>query len=247
MRIGIVSLFPDMFRALTEFGVVGKAVDRGLLQLQFANPRDFTRDKHRTVDDKPYGGGPGMVMKAQPLVDAVTHLRPLLAAQAPVIYLSPQGQPLKQAAVQRFSELPGFILVAGRYEGVDERFIDTCVDEQWSIGDYVVSGGELPAMLVIDAVTRLLPDVLGDELSAQQDSFTNGLLEYPQYTRPDEFEGLTVPSVLLSGDHEQIRRWRLQHALGRTWQQRPDLIRAKDLDVEQADLLAAYKQQHNEE
>lgn len=243
MQVGVVSLFPDMFRALTEFGVTGRAVDTGRLTLTTVNPRDFTTDKHRTVDDKSYGGGPGMVMKAEPLAAALGAVKEQVGKVAPVVYLSPQGQRLTQADVERFSRLPSLVLIAGRYEGIDERFIQAHVDEEWSIGDFVVSGGELPAMLMTDAIVRLLPGVLGDEQSAQQDSFSNGLLDCPHYTRPESVEGHTVPPVLLGGDHEKIRRWRLQQALGRTWQRRPDLLQDCTLNEEQLGLLEDFKKQ----
>ncbi len=246
MRVGVISLFPDMFRSLTDFGVTGQAVSRGLLQLHLLNPRDFTADRHRTVDDKPYGGGPGMVMKAQPLAAALVKMQEWAGSTAPVVYLTPQGKPLQQAAVARMSGLSSLVLVAGRYEGVDERFIEAHVDEEWSVGDFVVSGGELPAMLLTDAIARLLPGVLGDPLSAQQDSFVNGLLDCPHYTRPDVYQGREVPAVLTSGDHEAIRRWRLMQALGRTWQRRPDLFQGLELDDEQQHLLAQYKERQRQ-
>lgn len=247
LNVGVVSLFPEMFRALTDYGVTGRAAEAGIIRIKHANPRDFTTDRHRTVDDKPYGGGPGMVMKPGPLAAAVRQLQQDQALHAvPVIYLSPAGKALDQAAVERFSRLQGMVLVAGRYEGVDERFIETQVDEVWSVGDFVVSGGELPAMLLLDAVSRLLPGVLGDDQSATNDSFSaglDGLLEGPQFTRPEEYEGNKVPPELLSGDHEKIRRWRLQQALGRTWQTRPELIQVENLNEEQRDLLTQYKEQ----
>ncbi len=244
MHLGVLSLFPDMFAALTEYGVSGRAVEQGLLVLSVVNPRDFTTDKHRTVDDKPYGGGPGMVMKVQPLADSLAHLKTQLPASAPVVYLSPQGQALTQAAVERFSALPALIMVAGRYEGVDERFIEAHVDEEWSIGDFVVSGGEIPAMLLMDAMIRLLPGALGDEPSAQQDSFSDGLLDYPHYTRPERVGDRQVPAVLMSGDHEKIRRWRAEQAIVRTWQRRPDLLESGcELNDEQSKMLAHARQQ----
>ena len=238
MRVGVVSLFPEMFRALTDYGVTGRAVKTGRLSLSTANPRDFTVDKHRTVDDKSYGGGPGMVMKSEPLAAALDHLKQGLGSSVRVVYLSPQGQRLTQAAVERFSQLPALLLVAGRYEGVDERFIEAHVDEEWSVGDFVVSGGELPAMLMTDAIARLLPGVLGDEQSAQQDSFSDGLLDCPHYTRPEVLEGNAVPEVLLSGNHERIRLWRLKQSLQRTWLRRPELLQDLQLDDEQQGLLA---------
>ncbi|MFA5627343.1 MAG: tRNA (guanosine(37)-N1)-methyltransferase TrmD [Thiohalomonadaceae bacterium] len=240
MRIDVVTLFPSMFAALTEYGVSGRAIKREILRLGLWNPRDFTQDIHRTVDDRPYGGGPGMVMLAQPLLAALQAARAAEAEPAHVIALSPQGRCLDQQAVQQLAQYPRLLLVAGRYEGIDERFIATQVDEEWSIGDYVLSGGELPAMVLIDAVTRLLPGVLGHEDSAQQDSFVAGLLDCPHYTRPEVWQGRPVPQVLLSGDHAAIARWREQQALGRTWQRRPDLLEQLELSQEQQKLLAEF-------
>ena len=216
MWIGVISLFPEMFRAITEHGVTGRAVKSGLLQIECWNPRDFTHDKHRTVDDRPYGGGPGMLMMVQPLRDAIHAAKQAAGDGAKVIYLSPQGRKLTQAGVTELATNQKLILVAGRYEGIDERVIQTEVDEEWSIGDYVLSGGELPAMTLIDAVSRLVPGVLGDQASAEQDSFTDGLLDHPHYTRPELLDGLVVPEALTSGNHEVIRRWRLKQSLGRT-------------------------------
>ncbi|MEO2181789.1 MAG: tRNA (guanosine(37)-N1)-methyltransferase TrmD, partial [bacterium] len=204
MWIGVVSLFPEMFKAVTDYGISRRAVENGLLTLEVWNPREFTEDKHRTVDDKPYGGGPGMLMKVQPLKDAINAAKSKAQAQCPVIYLSPQGKPLEQADLASLAMLPEVILVAGRYEGIDERLIESVIDMEVSIGDFVASGGELPAMLLIDGVTRLLPGAVGDADSVEQDSFSNGLLDYPQYTRPETEDGLTVPEVLMSGDHGQI-------------------------------------------
>jgi tRNA (guanine37-N1)-methyltransferase len=240
MWIGVISLFPEMFRAITEHGVTGRAVKSGLLQIECWNPRDFTHDKHRTVDDRPYGGGPGMLMMVQPLRDAIHASKQAAGDGAKVIYLSPQGRKLTQAGVTELATNQKLILVAGRYEGIDERVIQTEVDEEWSIGDYVLSGGELPAMTLIDAVSRLVPGVLGDQASAEQDSFTDGLLDHPHYTRPEVLDGLTVPEALTSGNHEVIRRWRLKQSLGRTWQRRPELINNLALTDEQESLLAEY-------
>lgn len=241
MRFDVVSLFPEMFRSMAGEGVTGRAFVRGLAQLVLWNPRDYTHDVHRTVDDRPYGGGPGMVMKPEPLVAA---LDAALAASpgAPVAYLSPQGRRLDQAAVNRMAGRSGMILIAGRYEGIDERIADQYVDEEWSIGDYVLSGGELPALVLIDALVRMIPGVLGDEDSAQQDSYMDGLLDCPHYTRPEVFNGEAVPGVLLSGNHEAIRRWRLQQCLGRTWKRRPDLLAARRLSDEEQILLDEYIQ-----
>ena len=250
MQIGVITLFPDMLAAITDYGISGRAVKQSILSLHSWNPRDFTEDRHRTVDDRPYGGGPGMVMKIEPLRSAIRCAREKLGAEATVVYLSPQGRRLDQAGVERLAGREKLILVAGRYEGIDERLIETDIDEEWSIGDYVLSGGELAAMVMIDAVVRQLPGALGHEQSAQQDSFagTAGLLDCPHYTRPEQFEGRPVPQVLLSGDHDSIRRWRLKQALGRTWQRRPELIEQRELtDVEQrllAEFIAEQSKQH---
>ncbi len=226
MHIALVSLFPEMFAAVTEHGVTGRAVAEGLISVSHSNPRDYTTDRHRTVDDRPYGGGPGMLMKIDPLRQAIHGAREQAGAGARVIYLSPQGKRLDHDRVLELSRAEALVLVAGRYEGVDERLIEAEVDEELSIGDYVLSGGELAAMVVIDAVTRQLPGVLGHALSAQEDSYVDGLLDCPHYTRPEEYQGRPVPEVLLSGNHEQIRRWRLKQALGRTQERRPDLWEA---------------------
>ena len=249
MRFDIVTLFPGMFDALRE-GITGRALDKGLIELHCWNPRDYTTDVHRTVDDRPYGGGPGMVMKVEPLRDAISAARGK-ASGSKVVYLSPQGRVLTQQAVSEMSCLPGLVLVAGRYEGVDERLLQSEIDEEWSIGDYVLSGGELPAMIMVDAITRLLPGALGHALSAEQDSHVDGLLDCPHYTRPEEIDGMEIPDVLRSGNHELIRRWRLQQSLGRTWQRRPDLLEKRQLSAEETELLKAYiaanEQQTNEE
>ncbi|RLQ22751.1 tRNA (guanosine(37)-N1)-methyltransferase TrmD [Seongchinamella sediminis] len=240
MRIALVSLFPEMFDAVSKHGVTGRAVKQGLVDISHSNPRDFTSDKHRTVDDRPYGGGPGMLMKIDPLQQAIAAARGKAGQGAKVIYLSPQGRRLDHDKVVALSKEQGLILVAGRYEGVDERLIEAEVDEELSIGDYVLSGGELAAMVVIDAVTRQLPGVLGHELSAQEDSYADGLLDCPHYTRPEEYRGKQVPDVLLSGNHEQIRRWRLKQALGRTQERRPDLLHGRPMTAEEEELLAEY-------
>lgn len=247
MWIGVISLFPDMFRAITDFGVTGRAVKRGLLEINLWNPRDFAHDKHRTVDDRPYGGGPGMLMMVQPLRDAIQAAKQAAGDDVKVIYLSPQGKKLTQSGVAELAQHQKLILVAGRYEGIDERVIQSEIDEEWSIGDYVLSGGELPAMTLVDAVSRLVPGVLGDMASAEQDSFTDGLLDCPHYTRPENLDGVMVPDVLLSGNHEHIRRWRLKQSLGRTWQRRPELLNNLALTDEQAKLLAEYVQERNPE
>lgn len=251
LKVAVITLFPDMFAAITEFGVSGRAVKQGLISLRCWNPRMFTEDRHSTVDDRPYGGGPGMVMMVQPLRDAILAAKIWAGTEARVIYLSPQGRTLDQAGVASLvsadaetgskAKNRNLILVAGRYEGIDERLLQTVIDEEWSIGDYVLSGGELPAMVLIDAITRLLPGALNHAQSAEQDSFTEGLLDCPHYTRPEVFEGLRVPDVLLSGNHAEIRRWRLQQALGRTWLKRPDLLRAITLTEEQQALLTDFR------
>lgn len=247
MRIDVVTLFPAMFEAISGYGITSRAVQRGLLELGLVNPREFTRDTHRTVDDRPYGGGPGMVMMLEPLRQAIHAARGTGKPAASVIYLSPQGRPLDQAGLQELSRREHLVLVCGRYEGVDERLIRTEIDEEWSIGDYVLSGGELAAMVMIDGVTRLLPGALGHEDSAGQDSFVQGLLDYPHYTRPEQIDGMNVPPVLLSGDHERIRRWRLKEALGRTWLRRPELLAGLALNEEQQQLLAEFIQEHEVE
>ena len=238
MQIEVVSLFPEMVSAIAEFGVVGRAQDRGLVSLTVENPRDHTTDAHRTVDDRPYGGGPGMVMKYEPLAAAIAAASSRLPAEgSPVVFLSPQGRKFDQAAAKRYAAMPGLVLLAGRYEGIDERLIESQVDQEVSLGDFVLSGGEIAAMAIIDAIVRLLPGVLGDDESAEQDSFMNGLLDHPHYTRPESVAGRTVPEVLLSGDHQAIARWREKQALARTLSRRPDLIEKLELTVEQRALL----------
>ena len=240
MWFGVVTLFPEMFEAITQHGVTGRGVRDGLIAIQCWNPRDFTLDKHRTVDDRPYGGGPGMLMKVQPLRDAIQAAKAQAGEGAKVIYLSPQGRRLDHTAVQELVSCEKLILVAGRYEGIDERLIGTEIDEEWSLGDFVLSDGELPAMTMIDAVSRLVPGVLGHSASAEEDSFAEGLLDCPHYTRPEVIDEHVVPDVLLSGDHEKIRRWRLKQQLGRTWQRRPDLLDKMQLTAEQQALLTDY-------
>lgn len=241
MWFGVVTLFPEMFSSISEQGITGRAVKNGTVQTEFWNPRDFTTDKHHTVDDRPYGGGPGMLMKVQPLRDAIHAAKQAAGDGVKVAYMSPIGRRLDQQAVRELARHDKLILVAGRYEGIDERVIEAEVDEQWSIGDYVLSGGELAAMVMIDAVTRWLPGALGHEDSATQDSFAEGLLDCPHYTRPEVLDGQAVPEVLLSGNHERIRRWRLQQSLGRTWLYRPDLIEQAELNEEQQALLEEFK------
>jgi tRNA (guanine37-N1)-methyltransferase len=240
MQMQVVTLFPDMVLTIAEYGVVGRAAKRGLISLECQNPRDFTVDAHRTVDDRPYGGGPGMVMMYEPSAAAIASAKDHLPVGSPVLYLSPQGAAFDQATAQRLAGLPGLVLLAGRYEGIDERLIESQVDEELSLGDFVLSGGEIAAMVVIDAVARLLPGVLGDAASASQDSFMDGLLDYPHYTRPEETDGRRVPEVLLSGDHARIAKWRYQQALGRSFQRRPDLVEKLELNDEQQKLLDEY-------
>ncbi len=237
MWLGIVTLFPEMFRAVTDFGVTGRAVKSGLLELHTWNPRDFTHDKHKTVDDRPFGGGPGMLMMVQPLRDAIHAAKKVAGEGVKVIYLSPQGRKLTQRGVEELSINQKLILVCGRYEGIDERIIQTEVDEEWSIGDYVLSGGELPAMTLIDSVSRLVPGVLGKQASAEQDSFSNGLLDCPHFTRPESLDGLNVPKVLLSGNHKKIERWRHQQSLQRTLERRPEIFENLALTDQQMALL----------
>lgn len=240
MRFDVITLFPDMMTALTGYGVTGRAVDAGLARLQTWNPRDYTQDRHRTVDDRPYGGGPGMVMRYEPLRDAIHAAREASGGHSRVACLSPQGRVLTQPLLGELAQRPGMILVCGRYEGIDERAVAGEIDEEWSIGDYVLSGGELAAMVLIDGVTRLLPGALGHADSAEQDSFVQGLLDCPHYTRPERIDGLAVPPVLLSGDHAAIARWREKQALGRTWLRRPDLLETVVLNDAQRSLLAEF-------
>ncbi len=244
LEVAVVTLFPEMLAAIEQYGVTGRAVKNGLVRITAINPRDYAPLPHRNVDDRPYGGGPGMVMMVQPLADAISAAKKNLP-DARVVYLTPQGCRLQQSAVMTLAGYQQLILVAGRYEGLDERLIRSHVDEEWSIGDYVLSGGELPAMVLIDAMSRTIPGVLGHECSADEDSFANGLLDYPHYTRPEEINGERVPAVLLSGDHEQIRRWRMKQALGRTWQRRPDLLENQQLDELQKKLLVEFQTEQN--
>lgn len=246
MRIEVVTLFPEMVHALLGFGVTGRAAERGVLRVGAWNPRNYATDARGTVDDRPFGGGPGMVMQVEPLRAAIRAARQTAGRDAPVIFLSPQGRCFDQQEAQRLAGLPAMVLVAGRYEGVDERLVESEVDAELSIGDYVLSGGELPALVVIDALARLLPGALGDEDSALQDSFMHGLLDYPHYTRPETVDGLRVPAVLLSGDHAAIRRWRMQQALGRTWLRRPELLEKLELSKEQRTLLDEFIREQRE-
>jgi len=248
MQLGIVSLFPEMFAAVTEHGISGRAVRSGLMNLELFNPRDYTTDKHRTVDDKPFGGGPGMLMKTEPLMASIAAARQAVSQKqttgesVKVIYLSPQGKTLKQDSIIDLAKREGMVLLCGRYQGIDNRVLVSEIDEEWSLGDFVISGGELAAMTLIDAMTRFQPGALGDEGSALEDSFSNGLLHSPEYTRPQSIDGSDVPKVLLSGDHEAIRKWRLKQSLGATWLKRPDLLEAMSLEIEQEELLEQFKQ-----
>jgi len=244
MWFGLVSLFPEMFDSFASSGVFGRAVKNGLVNIDITNPRDFALDKHRTVDDRPYGGGPGMLMKVQPLSDAIVHAKQQAEShgnsKAKVVYLSPQGERLNDSLSRELASESAIICVAGRYEGVDERVIQSHVDREVSIGDYVLSGGELASMVLIDSVSRHLPGVLGHASSAEEDSFANGLLDCPHYTRPENLDGQTVPKVLLSGDHEKIRKWRMMQSLARTYERRPDLLDEIELSHEQSRLLAEF-------
>jgi len=240
MHIEVVTLFPEMFSAVSDNGVTGRAIQNGLVQLGTINPRDYTDDRHNTVDARPYGGGPGMVMLVEPLRAAIGEAKSKLSDKAKVIYLSPQGRKLDQAGLKHLADYEEIILLCGRYEGIDERLIASDVDEEWSIGDYVISGGELAAMVLIDGVTRLVPGALGHEDSAEQDSFMNGLLDTPHYTRPEILDGEAVPDVLLSGHHKNIETWRLKQALGRTWLRRPELLEKLTLNQAEEKLLAEF-------
>lgn len=248
MRIEVVTLFPQMVQQALEFGITGRAIRRGLLEVGTEDPRTHTRDVHRTVDDRPYGGGPGMVMKPEPLTAAIAAAASRVPAGSRRIYLSAQGRRFDQARAEALKGEPGLVLVAGRYEGIDERVIVTSIDEELSVGDYVLSGGELPALVVIDALARLMDGALNDARSSAEESFADGLLDWPHYTRPEEFAGLKVPEVLAGGDHERIRRWRLKQALGRTWQRRPDLFVARRASTaEEIELLNEFLQERRDE
>ena len=245
IRFDCVTLFPQMFAAVTESGVTRRALEQGLWQLALWNPRDFASDSYRTIDDRPYGGGPGMVMLAEPLEKAIGAAKAAAPGGARVIHLSPQGRLLDHARVGALATEPRLVLLCGRYEGVDERLVERCVDEEVSVGDYVLSGGELAAMVLIDALVRQLPGALGDAQSAEQDSFVDGLLDCPQYTRPEVYAGESVPSVLMSGHHAQIARWRHMQALGRTWLRRPDLLAKRALTAEETSLLEEFRQEQD--
>jgi tRNA (guanine37-N1)-methyltransferase len=244
MYFGVVTLFPSMFDAITNYGVTRRACANSLIRIECTNPRDYTADKFGNVDDKPYGGGPGMLMQVQPLRDALNVARSKAPKATKVVYMSPQGKQLNHSLVTDIHSWGAVILLSGRYEGIDERVLQTEVDLEVSIGDYVLSGGELPAMCIIDAVSRLVPGVLGNIQNAYEDTFAQGLLHFPQYTRPEEINGLKVPEVLVSGNHEKIRQWRLQQALGRTYERRPDLLEGRELDKLERKLLKAYKEEH---
>jgi tRNA (guanine37-N1)-methyltransferase len=241
--INVITLFEEEFRQMLSAGVTGSAVKTGKVQLKTWNPRDYASDRHRTVDDRPYGGGPGMVMKVEPLLAAISAVRSEAEAGTPLSLMSPQGVQLDQAAVRGLAQRKELILLCGRYEGIDERLIELAVDEEWSIGDYVLSGGELAAAVISDAVIRLQPGVLGDETSSSQDSYSTGLLDYQHYTRPELIEGLAVPPVLLSGDHNAIDRWRKMQSLGRTWERRPDLLDVEQMDDDLKALLSQYQRE----
>lgn len=242
MHIDVITLFPELVSTVSQYGVVGRALQRQTVSLGLINPRDYSDLPHDRVDDRPYGGGPGMVMQYAPLHAAIEETRASSAGKhaVKVVYLSPQGRRLDQSAIRRFGCSPHLVLLCGRYEGIDERLVEADVDEEWSLGDYVLSGGELAAMVVIDAVVRTLPGVLGDEQSAWQDSFERGLLDYPHFTRPEVVQGRGVPSVLMSGDHAQIERWRLKQSLGRTYLRRPDLIEKRQLSEQERQLLEEF-------
>ena len=241
MRIAVVSLFPSMLRDALSFGVLGRAIERGLLEVECFDPRDDATDVHRTVDDRPYGGGPGMVLKVEPLRSTLRRAEAKMPAGSRRVYLGADGRRFEQSMAREACGWPGLILVTGRYEGVDERFIESEIDETWSIGDYVLTGGELPALVVIDAIGRLLPGALGSAESAVQESFTDGLVDWPHYTRPPTVDGREVPSVLASGDHAAIQRWRLRQALGRTWLRRPELLERRGMNAEERALLEEFK------
>ncbi|MCH9770155.1 MAG: tRNA (guanosine(37)-N1)-methyltransferase TrmD [Gammaproteobacteria bacterium] len=246
LQFQIISLFPEMFAAL-DVGIVGRAKTEQLIEIDLQNPRDFTQDTHRSVDDRPYGGGPGMVMLAEPVYQAIQAAKTALGKDAPVIYLSPKGKPLQHADIIELAKKPELILLAGRYEGIDQRLLDKCVDQSYSIGDFVLSGGELPVMCLVDAITRQLPGALGHPEAAKQDSFATGLLDCPHYTRPEIWHNQPVPKVLQGGNHAKIERWRVQQALINTWQTRPDLIKRRILNAVEAELLAEYQAEQEDQ
>jgi tRNA (guanine37-N1)-methyltransferase len=241
LRIGVVALFPELVAPVASVGVVGRARERGSIDLIHASPRDFTSDRHRTVDDRPYGGGPGMVLRYEPMRDAIRSLQARLPAQSRVIVLSAQGRRFDQALARELAGAPGLLFVAGRYEGIDERIVTGVAAEEVALGDYVMSGGELAAAVMIDTIVRLLPGTVGHAASTIEDSYTDGLLDCPQYTRPEQVDGMAVPPVLLGGDHDAVRRWRLKQALGRTWLRRRDLLAARDFTTEERELLEEFR------
>ena len=243
MHFDVVTLFPEMITDASAYGILGRALDKGICSIKCWNPRDYCTDRYKTIDDRPYGGGPGMVMMIEPLTKAINAAKSQHKDQRKVIYLSPQGKKVSHRLFKDLNET-GLIFVCGRYEGIDERLIDTQVDEQWSIGDYVLAGGELPAMVVIEAITRLQPGALGNDTSASQDSFSDELLDCPQYTRPEQYNGHRVPDVLLSGNHAEIARWRQKQSLGRTGVSRPDLLESRELTQLEQTLLDEYKQEN---
>jgi len=247
MKFRVVTLFPQFVATATNIGVCGRAVRRGLIGIEPIDPREFTDDAHRTVDDRPYGGGPGMLLKVEPVRAAIRDARAAMPADSPVVFLTPQGRRFDQDVARQYAALPGIVLVAGRYEGFDERLLDAEADDEISLGDFVLSGGEIAAVAVIDAVARLLPGVLGDDTSAEQDSFMDGLLDCPHYTRPETIDGQAVPAVLLNGNHEEIRRWRLKQALGRTYLRRPDLLGGRELNAEEQRLLREFLEERESE
>jgi tRNA (guanine37-N1)-methyltransferase len=251
MKIGLITLLPEMFAALSDYGICGRAIRDGIVEINLVNPRDFTADKHRTVDDKPFGGGPGMLMKTEPLVAAIRATKEALTERSgsvpKVVYLSPQGVKVNQEKVVIEAQAESLILLCGRYQGIDQRVLESEIDEEWSLGDFVISGGEFAAMAIVDAMIRRQAGALGDSESAMQDSFEEGLLHCPEYTRPQSFDGHDVPNVLLSGDHAAIKRWRHKQALGTTWRKRPDLLDARELTSEQNALLKEYQKEHGDQ
>ncbi|AHG59993.1 tRNA (guanosine(37)-N1)-methyltransferase TrmD [Buchnera aphidicola] len=239
----IITIFPEMFRAITDYGVIGKAIKKNIINIDFLNPRNFTNNKYRSIDDRPYGGGPGMLMSVEPLYLSIQHAKSTLK-DAFVIYLSPQGKQLEQNCIQKLIDKKKIILICGRYEGIDQRIIDSQVNEEWSIGNYILTGGELAAMIMIDSISRLIPGVIKKKQSLEQDSFSNNLLDYPNYTRPRIIYNMSVPKILLSGNHDKIRLWRLKQSLGNTWIKRPDLLKKNFLTKEETILLNEFKKKH---
>ena len=247
MHFDVITLFPELIKDVSAYGILNRAMNKGVCSINCWNPRDYSDDRYRTVDDRPYGGGPGMVMMAQPIARAIQAAKEQQDVPSKVVYLSPQGEKISQQRLHDQLTEKGLVLVCGRYEGIDERLIETEVDEQWSIGDYVLAGGELPAMVLIEAMVRLLPGALGNEASSDQDSFSHELLDWPHYTRPDDYQGHVVPEVLLSGNHREIERWRLKQSLVRTFNRRPDLLESKVLTQQEKNLLDEYKQETGEQ